>query len=145
MGLTRRSAAVDNRRKSILAWQDRFRDPALMVLLVMELCLVFLAAPLAAKQVPLAKPIVLTMVLVAVVILVMLSQRRGAIVALLLGLAGTFASFSLGSEWSPVAASVLRHGGNILTFSALTWVVSHAVYAPGHLPFTGCKVQSCCI
>ena len=145
MGLTRRSAAVDNRRKSILAWQDRFRDPALMVLLVMELCLVFLAAPLAPKQVPVAKPIVLTMVLVVVVILVMLSQRRGAIVALLLGLAGTFASFSLGSEWSPVAASVLRHGGNILTFSALTWVVSHAVYAPGHLPFTGCKVQSCCI
>jgi hypothetical protein len=77
MGLTRRSAAVDNRRKSIRTWQDRFRDPALTVLLVMELCLVFLATPLAAEQVPLAKLIVQTMVLVVVVIVVMLSQRRG--------------------------------------------------------------------
>jgi hypothetical protein len=64
MGLTRRSAAVDDRRKSMLAWQDRFRDPALTVLLVMELCLVFLAGPLPAEQVPLAEPIVQTMVLV---------------------------------------------------------------------------------
>lgn len=135
MGLTRRSTAVDDRRKSILAWQDRFRDPALTVLLVMELCLVFLAAPLAAKQVPLAKPIIQTMVLVVVVIVVMLSQRRGAIVAILLGLAATFASLLPGSEWLTVAASVLRHGGNILTFLALTWVVSHAVYAPGRITF----------
>jgi Ion channel len=51
------------------------------------------------------------------------------------GLAGTLASISLGSEWSPVAASVLRRGGSILTFSALTWVVSHAVYAPGRITF----------
>ena len=32
-----------------------------------------------------------------------------------------------------MAASMLRHGGNILTFSALTWVVAHAVYAPGRI------------
>jgi len=30
---------------------------------------------------------------------------------------------------------VLRRGGNILTFLALTWVVSHAVYAPGRITF----------
>jgi hypothetical protein len=30
---------------------------------------------------------------------------------------------------------VLRHGGIILTFSALSWVVSRAVYAPGRITF----------
>ena len=28
-----------------------------------------------------------------------------------------------------------RHGGEILTFSALIWVVAHAVYAPGRITF----------
>jgi voltage-gated potassium channel Kch len=28
---------------------------------------------------------------------------------------------------------VLRRGGNVLMFSALTWVVAHAVYAPGRI------------
>jgi hypothetical protein len=64
MRLIRRSAAVDNRRKSIHAWQDRIRDPALTVLLVLELCLVFLAAPLAAKGLLIAGPVIQTMVLV---------------------------------------------------------------------------------
>lgn len=55
--------------------------------------------------------------------------------AILLGLAATLSSFSLGAEWSPVAGSVFRRGGNILTFSALTWVVAHSVYAPGRITF----------
>jgi hypothetical protein len=135
MGLVRRSAAIDDRRRSIHAWQDRFRDPSLTVLLVLQLCLIFLAAPLTGKDLPLAEPIIQTMVLVVVVIVVMLSHRRGAIVVILLGLSATFASLSLGSGWSPVAASVFRRGGDILTFLALTWVVSHAVYAPGRITF----------
>jgi hypothetical protein len=135
MGLIRRSAAVDNRRKSIRAWQDRIRDPALTVLLVLELCLVFLAAPLVAKGLLIAGPVIQTMVLVVVVIVVMLSHRRGVFAAILLGLAANLASLSFGSEWSPIVASVLRRGGIILTFLALTWVVSHAVYAPGAITF----------
>jgi hypothetical protein len=83
--------------------------------------------------------------LAVLALVVVLSRRRGATVTIVLGLVATFASRLLGPEWAPIAASFLRHGGNIVTFSALTWVVSHAVYAPGHLPFTGCKVQSCCI
>jgi hypothetical protein len=134
-GSQRHPFVVDTRRSSIRDWQDRFRDPSLTVLLVLELCLVFVAAPLAAKGLPIAGPIIQAMVLVVVVIVVMLSQRRGAIVAILPGLAASLASISLGSEWSPVAASVLRRGGSILTFLALTWVVSHAVYAPGRITF----------
>jgi len=130
-----RASVFDNRQRSIHASQERVRNPSLTVLLVLELCLVFLAAPLAAKGLLIAGPIIQTMVFVVVVIVVMVSHRRGAIVVILLGLAATLASVSLGSGWSPVAASVLRRGGTILTFSALTWVVSHAVYAPGRITF----------
>jgi hypothetical protein len=134
-GSQRHPFVVDNRRRSLRAWQDRLGNPSLTVLLVLELCLVFLAAPLAAKGVPIAGPIIQTMVLAVVVIVVMLSHRRGAIAVILLGVAGTLTSLSLVSQWSPVAASVLHRGGSILTFLALTWVVSHAVYAPGRITF----------
>jgi len=105
------------------------------VLLGLELCLVFLAAPLAAQGVAIARPVVETLVLAMLLVVVMLSHRRGAIVAILLGLAADLASLSFGAEWSPIAASLLRRGGNALTFLALTWVVAHAVYAPGRITF----------
>jgi hypothetical protein len=131
----RHAAVFDDRRRSIRDWQDRIRDPSLTLLLVLELCLIFLAAPLAAKGLLITAPITQTMVLVVVVIVVMLSHRRGPIVAILLGLAATLTSLSLGSEWSPAAASVLSRGGSILTFMTVIWVVSHAVYAPGRITF----------
>ena len=48
-GQQRHLDSVDNRRRSVCAWQERIRDPSLTVLLVLELCTLFLAAPLAAK------------------------------------------------------------------------------------------------
>ena len=135
-GRSKRDAlSRDDRRASYRSWQDRVRDPSLTVLLVLELGLVFLAAPLAAQGLPLARPVLEALVLAVLVIVVTLSYRRGAIVTILLGLAATFASLSFGTEWPPSAASVLRRGGIVITFSALTWVVAHAVYAPGRITF----------
>ena len=128
-----RASVFDNKRKSIRAWRDRVRDPSLTVLLVTELCLVFVAAPLAARGLPIARPIVETLALAVLALVVVLSNRRGAIVTIVLGLVATLASRLLVPEWAPGAASLLRHGANIVTFSALTWVVLHAVYAPGHI------------
>jgi hypothetical protein len=127
------SLAIGEGRRSLRSWQDRVRDPSLTVLLAVELCLVFIAAPLAAQGVAIARPVVETLVLAVLAIVVMLSHRRGAIAAILLGLAAVLTSLSFGEEWSPVAASVLRRGGNVITFSALIWVVAHAVYAPGRI------------
>jgi hypothetical protein len=126
---------LDNRRRLIDAWQDRIRDPSLTVLLVLELCAVFLTAPLAAKGLPIARAVTSTLVFAVLVIVVMLSPRPGAVILILLGLAATSASFLMSAEWSPVSATVLRRGGEILAFSALTWVVAHAVYAPGRITF----------
>src|SRR5215510_6969640 len=47
-----RTAAFDERRRQLRAWQDRVRDPSLTALLVLELCAIFLAVPLAAKGLP---------------------------------------------------------------------------------------------
>ena len=126
---------LDNRQRLIDAWRDRIRDPSLTVLLVLELCAVFLTAPLAAKGLPIARAVTSTLVLAVLVIVVMLSPRSGAVILILPRLAATATSFLMSAEWSPVSTTVLRRGGEILAFSALTWVVAHAVYAPGRITF----------
>ena len=68
-----------------------------------------------------------------IAIVVMLSLRWNAIILILLGLAAHFASVVVNAEASPISVATLRRGGDILTFSALTWVVAHAVYAPGRI------------
>jgi len=127
------SLAIGEGRRSLRSWQDRVRDPSLTVLLVLELALVFLAAPLAAEGPTIARPVAETLLLAVLVIVVTLSHRRGAMAAILLGLAAILTSLFFGKEWPPGAASVLHRGGNVITFSALTWVVAHAVYAPGRI------------
>jgi ion channel len=124
---------LDDRLSSMQAWQDRFRDPGLTVLLVFQLSLIFFAAPLAARGLPIARQIGEALVLAVVVIVVMLSRNRGAIALILLGMAATLASFALESELSPITTTVLRRGGDIVSFSALSWVVALAVYAPGRI------------
>jgi voltage-gated potassium channel Kch len=107
----------------------------LTVLLVLELCLLFIAAPLAAKGLTMALAISETLVSGVLALVVILSHRRGAIVLILIGLAATLASLGFGSDWPRVAASVLRCGGTMLAFAALTWVVWRALYAPGRITF----------
>jgi hypothetical protein len=135
------AVVADGRRRFIQLWQDRLRDPALTVLLALELCTIFLAVPLAAKGLPIAQAVGNTLILTVIAIVVMLSLRWNAIILILLGflillgLAAHGASFVVNVEASPISVAALRRGGDILTFSALTWVVAHAVYAPGRITF----------
>ena len=129
------AVVADDRRRFIHLWQDRLRDPALTVLLALELCTIFLAVPLAAKGLPIAQAVGDTLILFVIAIVVMLSLRWNAIILILLGLAAHFASVVVNAEASPISVATLRRGGDILTFSALTWVVAHAVYAPGRITF----------
>jgi hypothetical protein len=77
--LQTRATAFDSR-----SWRDRFRDPSLNVLLVLEIAIAFLTAPLAAKGLPSAGVLVDVLTWAVVVINVVLSNRRGAIVSILL-------------------------------------------------------------
>jgi hypothetical protein len=129
----RHSVVVDNRLGLIHAWQHRVRDPSLTVLLILELCGIFLAAPLAARGLPIARAITDTLELAVLVIVVVLSHRWGAIILILLGLAATAAGLLVGAEAAPVPIATFRRGGDVLAFAALTWVVGHAVYAPGRI------------
>jgi Ion channel len=130
-----RARVLDTKRASLRGWQDRVRDPSLSLLLVLQLFLLFVALPLDATGVPIAEPVAWVLLLAAVTLVVMLSHRGGAILFILLGLASAAASFAFGRQWSGTIASVLSHGGFIVAFSALTWVVAHALYAPGRITF----------
>lgn len=129
------AVVADDRRRLVQPWQDRLRDPSLTVLLVLEVCTIFLAVPLAAKGLPTAQLVADTLVLAVIAIVVMLSLRWSAIILILPGLAAIIGSYVVSAEASPTSVIMLRRGGDILMFSALTWVVAHAVYAPGRITF----------
>ncbi len=107
----------------------------LTVLLALELCADFIAEPLAARGLPMARAVADALVLVLLAMLVLLSQRPGAMMSVLLALAAIIASLAFGKQWPPIAATLLRRSGGIVAFSALAWVVAHAVYAPGRITY----------
>jgi hypothetical protein len=131
-------ALTGPRRSSVHAWRDRFRDPSLTILLIIQLGACFVAAPLAAMGLPVARTIGETLVLALVLVVVMLSNSRGAIMAILIGLSAILARLVL-LDWSPLWANAVPRGGAILTFSALCRVMARAVYAPG--PITSHRIQ----
>jgi hypothetical protein len=116
----------------LCTWRERVRDPSLTVLLIIQLCVIFVAAPLAALGLPWARPTGEALVLLLVLIVVMLWNSRGAIVAIVVGLGAILAHLVL-VEHPTVFTNVFPRGGSILMFGALTWVVARAVYAPGRV------------
>jgi hypothetical protein len=130
----RSSAAKGEIPTPLRAWQDRIRDPMLTVPLALVLCTDFIAGPLAARGLPLARTVASALVLVLLAMLV-LSQLPGAIISVLLGLAAIIASLAFSKQWPPMAGTWLRRGGGIVALSALAWVVAHAVYAPGRITY----------
>ena len=136
------ATVLNTRRASLQAWQDRLRDWSLTTLLILQIFLLFVALPLAATGVPIAQPVAWALLLVAVTLVGVLSSRVGASVFILLGLAAAATSFAFGREWSPITASVLDHGGFMLAFSALVWVLAHASMPPAASRSTASKVRS---
>jgi ABC-type transport system involved in multi-copper enzyme maturation permease subunit len=120
-------------------WQDRFRDPSLTVLLVLEICTIFLAVPLAAKGLPTAQLVADTLVLAVIAIVVMLSLRWSAIILILPGLAAVIGSYVVSAEASPTSVIMLRRGGDILMFSARLGSWRTRSMRPDGLRFVGCK------
>ena len=68
--------------------------------------------------------------------LVMLSNSRGVVLVILIGVGAILARLVL-LELSPVAASALPRGGAILTFSALTWGLILDAFANPSAPARG--------
>lgn len=132
-GAEQRSPLGRHQRARIRAWQERIRDPSLTALLVLQVCGMFVAVPLAARGVHVARVVAETLLLTALGIVVMLSHRRGAIVAILAGFTAMAVAELFSADWSPMARAVVRRSGNIATWLALARVVADAVYAPGRI------------
>jgi len=112
---------------------------------MLQVCVFFVAGPLAAQGGAIGRVVAQTLVLAVVIVVVVLSPRRGAIalISLGLGLAAIATSVLPGQEWSPLEITMLRRGGDVLAFSALTWVVAHAVYARGRI--TSSRLQGAAV
>jgi len=119
-----------------LTWhsvRDRIRDPSLSALLVLEILIVFVTAPLAAEGLPLAEIVVDVLTWTMVAIIIVLSDRWGAITSVFIALILISADLWSSAGWPTATARLLGYCGSILGFSALTWVVAHAVFAPGRI------------
>jgi len=102
---------INNTRKLPPAWQNRIRDLGLTTLFVLVLCSMFVAEPLAAKGLPIAREVADTLVLAVLVVVVTLSQRWSAIILILVGLAAVVVSFLLSGRSSPVSTAALQITG----------------------------------
>src|SRR5215475_6076540 len=85
------AVAAPRRGVRLHDWRERVRDPSLTALLIIQLCVIFVAAPLAALGLPWARPVGEGLVLALVLIVVTLSNSRGAIVAIIIGLGAILA------------------------------------------------------
>jgi hypothetical protein len=124
-------SAADDKRARFRSWQEQARNPGLTILLVVQVFLLFVALPLDAVGVTIAAPITWLLLLVPLTVVVLVSRRPVATAIMFVGYAAVVTGVTLGRQ-SPIAASLLN-GGFILLFSALTWVVGNAVYAPGRI------------
>lgn len=68
-------------------------------------------------------------------VVVLLSERPGAVCAMLLALGIIATGLVFGGRLTSTTEIVIRRSGNIIAFSALIWVVGHAVYAPGRITY----------
>jgi len=121
------------------SWREAIRDPSLTGLLVLQLLVIFVADPLAAEGFALARSVTGVLVLIAMILVVALSRRHLAILAVCASLATIVASFVFQPVMMPTNAALLRRGGEVLAFGVATLVVLRAVVAPG--PVTMSRLQ----
>jgi len=113
------------------AWRDRIRDPALTVMLIVQLVLIILAEPFAATGYQ-GSSTVLELVLIAFAFLIVLVSR-GRITTTIAALAAI--SALAGSLFNVLAPStptrMLAHIGGLSGSVVVGYVVGRAVLAPG--------------
>jgi hypothetical protein len=117
----------------IKTWQDRMRDPALTVLLIVQLFAMFVLTPIAATGIPIPPPLVSLMLAAVIGIVVIITDSRWAIALSLLSVALTVGSELLRIGRPSVLNDWLGHSGTILGFTTLSWVVGRAVFAGGRV------------
>jgi hypothetical protein len=114
-------------------WQDRLRDPALTVLLVVQLIAMFVLTPIAAMGVPIPRIVVEALLTALIAIVLLITTSRWAIALTLVSVALTAAAEVLRLGWPSILDDWLGHTCTILGFMTLSWVVARAVFAGGRV------------
>jgi len=122
-----------NRAGRLRAWQGRMHDPALTVLLIVQLIAMFVLTPIAAMGLPIPRALVDLLLVAVIAVVLALSSSRGAIALALASVALTIIGEFLRITRPSALTDVIGHGGTILGFATLAWVVAQAVFAGGRV------------
>jgi hypothetical protein len=114
-------------------WQDRLRDPALTGLLVVQLVAMFVLTPLAAMGVPIPHLLVELLLMAVIGIVLVITTSRWAIALAILSVALTLSAEFVRIGNPSVLNDWIGHGGTILGFTTLSFVVARAVFAGGRV------------
>jgi hypothetical protein len=120
-------------RHRLKTWQERWRDPALTVLLVVQLIAMFVLTPLAATGVPTPRLLVDALLVAVIAVVLAITSSRAAIALALVSIAMTVVADFLRLARPSVLNEWVGHGGTVLGFSTLSWVVARAVFASGRV------------
>jgi hypothetical protein len=116
-----------------LLWQRRLRDPALTVLLVVQLIVLFVVTPVAALGVPLP-PVLVDLLLAALIgAVLVITPSRTAIAVSVFSVIVTSGSAVLRIMRPSLLNSAIGHAGTILGLITLSYVISRAVFAEGRV------------
>jgi hypothetical protein len=117
----------------LAAWRERFRDPGLTGLLVLQVVVLFLLGPIAASGFSLPISLLVGVLLAAVSLVVAVSRTRGAVaIATASLIAGLLGMLLRGWHPSPLT-EIASACGMMLAPSSLAWVVGKTVFAPGRI------------
>ena len=118
-------------RRRFRELQERTRESGLTALLIIEVVLIFVAAPLAGMGVLPQIVVPLMFVVLVVAILVVTSRSHVAaalvVVAVVLSPTGAFVQ----QEHPSLVTECLSSAARLLALSALSWVIARAVFGPG--------------
>jgi hypothetical protein len=113
------------------AFCERYRDPALSALLVVELVQIFLVEPIASLG--FKQPLAVTTPLGLFLILVLASHRLGALVAAVAAVGIRAAAGIVELAHASFATEAAAGISAVLALLAVSWVISGVVFGPGRI------------
>jgi hypothetical protein len=126
-------SAYESARSRLAKLHQRWRDPALTVLAVLLLVLMFVIAPL--QVLGLAPLLLVAFVPVLIAAVIVVSESAMAVITVFLGIGLFAAATVLHFNGSAVFPIYLLLVAGFIVACALFWVVARAVFAPGRVTY----------
>jgi hypothetical protein len=120
---------------ALLLWMRHIREPALSVLVVLELLILFVGTPLGVLHDLPRSLELLIFAMIGAVGIVVVSHNSTALAIILLALAGSLTTSALSRFLSSDLTEYFDFFTNLAFLGVLTWVVGVAVFARGKVTF----------